>query len=234
MSRSNKQFLYGLFYIAIFSLIGWWIFGGAPKKHVVEETPAVSPLRITSSPQFLFLGSDQGVVLAKISNPNSGYGAREFSYVFRVYNTGGRLAAEAGGSDFLYASETNKYIFEILKRVNPADIDRADLEISQVKWERAGQFFKPAVGVTNVSTNIAENAIQIEGIVINNSSVLVDEIRISVIVFDHFGYEIAASRTIINKLEPLSRQSFGVFLPAARQLIERIDLQRTRVFVSAR
>jgi len=237
MSRTNKQLIYGIFYFVIFSLVIWWLFGGFlnNNKKNNEESLNVLPLKVVGLPQFLPFGNNQGVVLVKVSNLNSDYAAFEFFYVFKVYNASGLLITSVQGSDFLYAAETNKYIFEVLKDVAVNEIERVDFEISQVNWKPKDEFSKPAVGVTSVSTAVLEKAVQVEGAVINNTHFLLNEVRVTAVIFDSFGYELAISRTIVNKLEPLTRQSFVVFIPIDSQLIkEKVDLQKTLVFVSAR
>jgi len=237
MSRANKKLIYSVFYLTVFILISWWLFGDFFNKDEIETQKPLNilPLKVVSPPQFLSFGDNQGVVLAKVSNLNSDYVAFDFFYVFKVYNSAGKLIISVGGSDFLYAAETNKYIFEILKNVDFTEVERVDLEISQVRWETKEKFSKPNVGVTSVSTMILEKDIQVTGAVINNTSFLLNEVKITAVIFDNFNYEIGISRVIVNRLEPFSRQDFIISLPFDSQLMkDKVDLQKTLVFVSAR
>lgn len=234
MSRFTKKILYGIFYLAILAFIIYGVF--VPSREPASEPSIASPrflLRVTAVPQILVLENGRSIILAKIFNPNTDFGSPEFVYDFRLYNSSGKLLGEISGQDFIYPAET-KCVFQMNSMVNPATVEKIETELSGVKWEKGDKFFRPAVAVQSVKTEVSSARIEVNGVVVNNGAFDLDKVRITAVVFDGYGFELFASQTEITGLSSLGRRSFSVIFPADAFLIEKISPDKTQVFVSAK
>ena len=157
MSRGQKKFLYGLFYIIIFGLIVWAFI---PSSNIPAPVCSGSscgtnqplPLQVSGMPRvFISESTHRIVLLGQVTNPNPDLGAQTFSYDFLIFNRDGTTIASVPGSGNIYPSET-KYILSVYDAGN-LDLslvaDRPGLEVKNADFRPAAGFLKPNLILTS-------------------------------------------------------------------------------------
>lgn len=234
MSGRNKKILYGAFYLAVFVSIIYGILGGFNRRAVeLPQSPEILPLRAVAEPEVFSLSDGTSVILGQFFNPNAGYGSPNFIYFLKFYDSGGRLLGEISDRSFIYPLET-RYVFNFNRAVPAEKIVRIEVVFSKVEWRPAADFPSPKVFVRNIKTNTLPERIEVSGQLVNEDAFAFSEIRLTAVIFDNFGFPLFASEGLVTNLPSLGRRSFSVLFPAAAELVEKIDLNQSRVFAAVR
>ena len=243
MNRSAKKFVYGLFYLCLFALLAYWIFGGI-FKGAPTETPActncvaqsqIAPLTVTGSVQLWKSGDMAHVMLlGQVQNSNSGYGVSQLPYTFTLFDKNGAVVGTVQGTESVFPGET-KYIFGMYdgSAYDVGRAARASLTLSNPQWVTADRLIAPNVAVTEgPATTVSQNGIEISGSVQNTSPLASGTIKVIALLGNKYGDPIAAGQTLLGGLQSLDQARFSIFFPADATLISKTDPSFTRVFIS--
>jgi hypothetical protein len=241
MTRWQKKFLYGLFYIIIFGLIIWVFIPSPSIPAPVCSDPSCGtnqplPLRVSGVPQmFKSESTHRVVVLGQVTNPNPDYGAYVFSYNFIIFNHDGRTIISVPGSGKIYPSET-KYILSVYDAGN-MDLslvaERPGFEVKNASFRPAAEFLKPNLILTSKpETNVSSLGIKVTGRVKNQNASPVGGIRVISVLQDTYGDSVFAAQTLIQGLNSFEEAPFEVNFPADPAVVQKIDPVKTSVLLS--
>jgi hypothetical protein len=146
MPRFLKQFLYGLFYLLVIAGIVFLIY---PKPmpscfdHIQNQgeqgvdcggpckafcTANLVPLQSIGVPAIFSGVGGRQTFFGQIENPNSNFGAQNFSYAFETRDVQGNLLGVIPGESFIYPDQT-KYVAAINEKVSSGTVS-VDLAVS--------------------------------------------------------------------------------------------------------
>ncbi len=169
-------------------------------------------------------------ILAKISNANLDYAAKNFSYKFNFYKANGDFVGSLGGNSFIYAGEV-KYLLLPNASLPPVPFSKIDLKIENVEWLPGNRFSGPPnVAVSGVATAAEASNLSVDGQITNRDSVSFPAVTAVAIFRGQFGQIAGASQTEISNLLPNETRKFSIIHP----LIPSVDLNGTSVFVYSR
>lgn len=251
MFRSLKQFIYGVFYLAVFGLVLFSVYSSNFKpepscfdneinqdeKGIDCGGPCVSceelnlrEPRVTGPVQVFGLSSGEAVLLVEIVNPNSTYGAI-VDYRFRLYDRNNALIETITGEERLYPSERT-YVYEpdVVSKI--PNISGAKLDFSKPEWVAASEMPYPSLVISEVNTKIGNDGkIRVTGVVRNESPVIAQNVNIVAVLLDNvIGAEFFASQTVIERISGFKETSFVVFFPTDTRFSQQVDEEATKVF----
>ncbi len=243
MTRGAKKFVYGLLYLCLFALLGYWIFGGLFRS--VPANPStctdcppqnqIAPISLVGAVRFWKSGDMAHVtLLGQIKNPNADYGVSKLPYTFTLYDKNGAVVGTVQGAESVFPG-TTKYVFGIYdgSAYDVGRTARADLAFSNPQWVAAGQFIAPNIAVTaGPATTVSQHGIEVTGSVRNTSPLTSGTIKVIALLGNKYGDPIAAGQTLLGGLRSLDRASFSIFFPADASLTANANPSFTRVFVS--
>ena len=254
MSRFAKQFIYGIFYLAVFALVLGGIYsvipGPAPtcfdgRKNQSEtgidcggpclscEIAVLDPPQILGEVKILSL-PDLGPVafLAEVLNPNADYVLRNAFYSLLIYDKNEILLQTLEGSESLDPLE-KKFIYGV--SVAPIEnMAKARLEFEDLEWISAKDVVIPDLAISDLRTEVEGSAIKVRGILRNEGPFSASRVRVLALLFDKHGIELFASETSIGWVEGSGEVSFVAFFPQDKFLSETVDVNATKVFVGSR
>ena len=242
MTRGQKKFSYGLFYIIVLGLIVWAFIPSSNAPTPVCFGPSCGtnqplPLEVSGVPQmFKSESAHRVVVLGQVTNPNSDYGASVFSYDFLIFDRDGKTIASVPGNEIIYPSES-KYILGIYD-AGKADLsliqERPGFEIKSADFRPAAEFVKPDFSVISGSeTKIASDGIRVSGKMKNLRSFPAGEAKIIGILTDKYGDPLFAGQTAVPGISGLGEADFEIYFPAEKAIIDRLDINKTSVLFYA-
>lgn len=250
MSRVLKQFIYGAFYLILFSGIIWGIYawflkpapscfdniqnqgeqgidcGGPCAKVCIPST--LKPIEASGQPQ-IFHPTASGInVLAKIQNPNPGYAAGNFMYAFTFHDDHDNVIQKISGESFVYAAEI-KYLAEFNLSFPGFDrVRRAELTVENPAWVSSDAFKLPqAIVQSSQASKSDTGTLQVNGRFINNDSVVLPSVTVMAIFYSQFGQPAGVSKNEVENVAPGESRTFSIIHPA----IPNVDLSRTAVFL---
>lgn len=236
MSRRTKQVVYGIFYLAVLSIIVTVIYflflRPSPScfdniknegETGVDCGGPCARLCIPSSiRQITTLGNVQVFsplaghvsVLAELENANADFGASSFDYTVTLYGAdGSSTVATLTGSSFAYADEI-KYIAFPNEAV-PAPVYSANIAVSNVQWVPADQMgYVPQFGITNQMAVASGNGyVTVSGNLTDRDAASFKNIIVMAIFENAAGAPIGASQTELDSIKPGTTQSFSISYP---------------------
>lgn len=253
MTRGTKKIVYGVFYLFIFGLIFYWLFGG-----LIIKTPTCSdgiqnqnetgidcggvctkceitelaPLKQVGDVRIFSLDSGKVILLAELLNSNQFFSSDKFLYSFVVYDVRNREIERVSGNDAIFALE-KKFIFEPRISSLIEDIGKIELVISDVSWKKAYEMLRPDVVISSgVETKKTSQGVRVSGNIKNQSSVLASEVRITAILYDKYDIEVFPGQTIVSDLSGLDEKPFIISFPENKLITDEIDPSRTKIFIS--
>lgn len=170
---------------------------------------------IIKEPTVVFGGNETFDAVAKITNPNDALGASSFEYEFVLKNSSDEVVASRKGMNFILPADS-KYITELGFRIeNGLFPTKAEIFITNPKWEKLGSVGKPQIGVYSknfgkVSTGVGYQA---DGIIRNESSYDLNEIFISIILRNAEGKIIGVNQTKKNSVRTKEERDFKLTWP---------------------
>lgn len=144
-------------------------------------------------------------LVARISNVNQNYGAREIKYKFSLFDLNNNLLAEKEGKSFILPRE-EKFLAEF-KVFSANQVLKINLDIEPVQWEKIKDYEPLEIEVFNSSYQVLDDGpvfSQAAGIIKNSARRDYRNIRLIVVVFD-------------GKEEPLAVNSKDIDLLIAKQ-----------------
>jgi len=236
-SRNTKRLFVSAVYLAIFSLLFFWIyktFLKAPESCLdgilnqnetaidcggvcgacVEQIPAVA-LQVKES-SIVYGGPGKNDVLIKIYNPNNRYGAESFTYTVTLKDAQGNIVAQKKDTSFILPKET-KYVMQIgLETASPAV--SVDAVIDMPQWQNfSGYQEKPVLNVLHKRYGPVSSGVgfgQADGTLSNESGFDFQSLTIRVILRDASGKPIAINQTQMHTVIAGEQRDFRLIWPA--------------------
>ena len=251
--RLVKQLLYGAFYllvIAVIFLIIYFLFlkpaptcsdgrrnqgekgidcgGPCPPCELIQ----LKPLAVNWVKSFPARENEISL-LAEVANFNLNFGARIFSYQFRVIGPFGALLETIDGESFIYPGE-QKYLIEAAVKISSQDVSRVELTIKKedLVWQSKEELVKPRLSTRSVKTEIANQEVKVKGLIKNEDPLLISKVKIMAVLYDRQNKVLNASFTTITDLKGLTEEFFNIGLPKGEWL-EQLDVNQTetKIFI---
>lgn len=255
MNRLAKKFIYGIFYLAVLSLVAFGIYGSffrpAPtcsdniqnqgETDIDCDGPCISceilnlPLpKIINEPKLLSVSSGESVLIAEILNSSRDYAALPFSYRFVVYGKTDEKINYFFGTDNIYPLE-QKYVFVPVSSLKKNEVAGLDFEIiDKPNWQKMTNILEPELNLFDVQTNKNNEKVTVTGKIKNESPIIVSKLGILAVIFNKLGLEIFASETFEEKIGAFGEREFVVFFPKDPELISQIEPNLTKIILSIR
>ncbi|TSA44431.1 hypothetical protein D4R51_03835 [bacterium] len=240
MNRGQKKFIYGLFYLVIFILVAWGaIFGlNSPSQPACSDPScgAKQPLslQVSGVPQIFRSESTHRIaVLGQVTNPNSDYGASQFSYNFKIFDRNGKTVADVLDSGAIHPSETKYILANYDTGSMDPDLldDRPGLEIKNAIMAPAGNFLKLNISlVSQPLIRVGSSSIVVSGVVRNQNSFPTEGIGVIVILENKYGDALFAAKTAIQQIGGFKDFPLEVSFPADQSISQSLDAGKTQVF----
>lgn len=255
MSRTSKKILYGVIYALLFFFIFRGIYGwvatvnptcfdgllnqGEEKTDCGGPCTACAgivfdPLRVEGAVNLFTVVEGRGVLLAKVSNPNTNYSARPFGYVFHVFGADGQLLRDVEGETTLGAS-TERYVFAAFETAKkPSAFGSASLEVKDSAWSALGDIARPVLSLPqDVKTVEVGNTIRVEGTLKNQGLIDAPEVEVIALLHDRSGFHdpLFAGKAVVG-ISSMSENKFSVLFPTDKGLADKVDPALTEVFVT--
>lgn len=238
MPRLLKQLIYGFVYLLILCLLGLGIYNryfitppscsdniqnqeeseidcGGPRCNTCELKYLTLQVE---EPTFFDAGQFKTTVLVKITNPSLNYGSKNFNYEFQIINKlGGAIASRPGlsGNTYISAGET-KYLIVPAVDVDPRDVGRVTVNISNKIWELKGNLPLFSFGFENLKMTLPSRSPQISGVLKNNSASTYKAISVIGVILDKQDKVVNASTTKLDNIPSFSSTPFTVFYPVMK------------------
>ncbi len=246
--RFFKQFLYGIFYVAIIVLIGWGVkvryftivpsctnniqdqgeqgidCGGVCGNVCVVSLAAVQTLSTSVFPN----GPSHGTLLAKIANPNSSAGTKILSYAFEV--AGGNTQS-VPGTTFLYPGQI-RYVVIPNYPIAVLTSTSVSFNSSNVSWIPAATMGSaPVFGLQDVRTfEDSPDSVAAQGVLINQEPIMIAHVIVDAIFKNASGAAVGASETILDNVPANGSVPFLISYPTGDP---SLDLSQTEVVAYA-
>lgn len=159
-----------------------------------------------------FSAGSKTILAAEIKNPNSNYGANNFSYTFDVYNSSGEKIYTLTKDSFIYAGEI-KYLVEAGVNINPENINKIEFSFSDPNWKSKDEFSKPEIQTREIKTEAAQ-PVSASGLAINNNAFNLSKINVIAFLFNKEGSRISVSKTELDNIKAFEEKFFRVAFPA--------------------
>lgn len=245
MSRIIRQFIYGVFYLALLSAAVYGVYllviSAQPscfdnRQNQGEEgidcggpciPCAIKNLQSLRSQAQIFGIDGNTNAIITLANPNLNYGADSFAYTLNFYNSAKTKIFSLIRESFIYPAEAQKVIIEPNLRANFREISgEPELIISNINWKPIEEFGEPRVQTRAVRTEISGNLITASGLFVNRESIALSRGGIGAVVYQNLpdgGTRlVGASKTILQNLQPFEERAFKIIIPieTALQLSE--------------
>jgi hypothetical protein len=236
LQRSSKRIVIIFVYAAIFFGIGFFIYWmarpvatctdgiqnegetgidcGGPCKPC-DETPQLSPIGVLET-AFVPSGQGQYDVVAKIQNPNNGYGSSQFSYRFTLTDANGNVLVDKSGTDFILPADT-KYIIET-GLASTATPQKVNFAISNTNWTKFTGYEKPQLNIYNKNYTLLSDSTgfsQVYGLLRNESSFDFNSIEVNIVLRDGSGNVVALNKTMMNTVNSGEERDFTLIWPTS-------------------
>lgn len=249
MNRRLKQFIYGLFYLALLSFIFWSFYlsflkpgpncfdkkqnqneegldcGGVCKNLCFPKD--FKDLEITQEKIFR-LDSNHVSFFAEVKNPNPEFAVKNFSYVLNIYNSKDEIIKTLKDNSFVFSNDLSHILipnFEISSNL----VDRLELIIEKnINWVKKENFEKPNFSKSSLKIEKESNRIKFSGSLSNQTPFSFKDPQVLVILYNQFNNPIGSSLTVLDELSANASIPFAVYHP----LISDANLDATKVFVS--
>lgn len=236
--RAFKKFIYGVFYLAIFGGIIFWVYSGWLKPApgcfngvqdkgeqgidcggVCSRACGLSDLvgiQAEGQPMVFHPTPSTVSVMVEVKNPNPGFSARKFYYKFSLLDAAGNQVpgGDIHGESFIYASEI-KYIAEFNKSIaSSSEVVSADFAVAgEPQWVSESFFAKPKIAVQNSSTSVSIKDIEVNGNIINNDTISFSTVDVLAVIYSKLGQPLGISKTEITGINPGQQQTFSISHP---------------------
>ena len=250
MKRKLKQFLYGGIYLAVFGLIVWGLFNvfivkestcfdlkqnqgetGVDCGGLCEscELKNIIPLSIKGRVQIFELENGVISLLGRVFNSNKNHDS-EFSYRFVLYGRSDRKLDTFSEEGFVYAD--GETLLNSARTLTPNTVQRVELEIFDVEWFRTEKSLRPDILVKNTSTTIVGDELIFGGMAVSNNLISGFDVEIIAVFLDQFGFGIFVSKTVLRNFQSFQERDFEISVPVDAYLMERVDRERTEVYIN--
>jgi len=210
--RFFKRIFIAVIYLAVFTGLGigvYFLFRPVPAPPIT--TPTIYPIEIIWSQTFV-TGSDLYSVAARIRNPNTNFGASNFSYTFYLYDANGILLTTSAGESYIWPGES-KYI--ILEGINLTKTPvKTLLQIDEPTWREVKNFSGVDLTLGNINYGKGKTGsgkfFSIDFTASNNTPYDLDKVYVSAIVLDKDELPIAVASTFLENLKSKERRPSSI------------------------
>jgi hypothetical protein len=161
--------------------------------------------------QFVFGNKNQFDTVAIIRNPNSKYGAVNFSYEFQLLDKSGVVLERRAGNSFILPDE-NKFIIE-LNLYSTATPHAVNFEIKEVVWEEFLDYAEPKLNIYNKNYYEESEKNIIFGLLRNESYFDFNYIEVDVILRNGDGKIIALGKNEMRTIKSQEERDFKLIWP---------------------
>lgn len=241
MKRTFKQFIYGLFYIAIFGglVFGFYSLyikpapscfngvqdqneqgidcGGVCTKICLPSN--LSQVETVGLTQIFHPTTSSISVIAQVQNKNADVAVQDLPYKFVFYDNQGNVLHEVDGDSFIYASEI-KYIAAFnLSYPDAFQIVNVGFQVGATNWISKSLLAKPELVIQSFNTTSSAKGVTVSGNFINNSTVPVGKVTVLAIFYGKLGQPIGISGSEVDDAAPGQQYSFLVSHPSLANII---------------
>lgn len=235
--RKTKQIFYGIFFLIVFGLIGWWIYGGLfPSNPTCFdgirnqgetdvdcggpctpcEVKALKDLKVNYVK--VFKAADGIGAVAEIYNPNATWAAANFDYNLTLTDSSGVVAENFSGNSFVYAGDL-KYIVKPYLKEDPLKIVKGNLTISNFQWVPMAQLPKPQIDLSNIQTT-KDSTLSVSGKASNRSEYDFSSANVYALVYNSSNDLLAGSMTTLDSLPKFESKDFKISFSKELNLYE--------------
>ncbi|MDO8443639.1 MAG: hypothetical protein Q7S78_01460 [Candidatus Azambacteria bacterium] len=206
-----KRVFIAVIYVAVFAGVGtgaYFLFKPAAPP---ITGPTIYPIEIIWS-QVFSAGQNLYSAAAKIKNPNTNFGANNFSYTFYFYDEAGILLDTSASESYIWPGES-KYIIlgGINLSKNPA---KMQLQLGKPVWKEIKNFSGISLSLSNVNYGKGQAGsgkfFEINFKANNDTPYDLAKVNVSSIVFDENDSPIAAVSTLLENLKSKERRQFSI------------------------
>ena len=211
--RLLKKIFIATIYLAVFTGLGtglYFLFRPTPVPPP-PLAPTIYPIEIIWSQTFV-TGSDLYSVAARIRNPNTNFGASNFSYTFYLYDANGVLLTTSAGESYIWPGES-KYI--ILEGINLTKTPvKTLLQIDEPTWREVKNFSGVDLTLGNINYGKGKTGsgkfFSVDFTASNNTPYDLDKVYVSAIVLDKDELPIAVASTFLENLKSKERRPSSI------------------------
>ncbi|MBI2035770.1 MAG: hypothetical protein HYT12_03785 [Candidatus Liptonbacteria bacterium] len=247
--RIGKQFLYGIFYTTFFFAIiyaPYFILKPEPtcfdgKQNQDEagvdcggascmscEIKSLKPIEVVLRTSFL---AQDPVILVKLENPNTRFGALKLPYQLDVYGASGNIIKTFKDETFIYPGDKEKYIVKQLDGAGSVVIGSPKITLGDPVWESVNKFRKPNFTFRQVNSDVKSGEIFIRGNIKNEETLLFTQVDIGALFYSINGTLLGVSKTQVRDVKAFEERFFQIEYPISAA--PNVDLTKTRLFYEA-
>ncbi len=239
--RLAKQIIYGAGYLAVFSLIVFFVYlfwlKPAPtcfdnkQNHGETGVDCGGPcppceiktlIPLESSWIKYFPTDNQTVVVVEVRNLNLNWGANSLSYTFDIYGDSDVKVKSLTKTSFIYSNEI-KYLFELVE-INSKNIKDIKISFSGINWKSKEEFPKPeikprAIKIESIQDDLGELRVTISGFITNHNPFSLSKVRVIGFLFNQNNIQISASKTELENIKAFEEKSFKINFPKNISLV---------------
>ncbi len=250
MPRMVKQFVYSLFFLAIFYGIGFGLYvtflKPAPScfdklQNQGEEgidcgpvcgnfcLPAnLQPIEVMGQVGVFHPLPDRLAVLAQIQNPNE-VGVATLRYHIALFDEKNMPLRTIDGDTFIFPREI-KYLAEFPAGIDLASATRATIAFKEPQWVKSADLPQPAVSIQHYTPRVEGTQLVVEGAISNNDTVAASSVTVLALFYGVLGQIAGVSKSELSAVAPGETRAFTVQYPA----FPDVHIAKTAVVVSAR
>ncbi|MFH1392844.1 MAG: hypothetical protein ABIG73_00455 [Patescibacteria group bacterium] len=224
--RILKRIFIAVIYLAVFASLGTGAYFLFKPAVPIVTAPIIEPIEIIWSQAFS-VGPDLYSAAAKIKNPNTNFGAGNFSYTFYFYDANGVLLTTSAGESYIWPGES-KYIVlgGINLSKNPA---KTQLQLGEPAWREVKDFKGVALALSNINYGKGQvgsvKSFEINFRASNDTPYDLAKVNVSSVVFDENNSPIAAASTLLENLQSKEyRQSNIAWFSSFSGIPNSVDL----------
>lgn len=187
---------------AVLLIAGFFAFR-AVRPPVATPTPdpraTLAPVAVVTS-RFFEIASGDYDFLAKVRNPNPGYGSPQVRYELTLEGTDGQQVIQQRGSFYILPGQVKYVLVSPIKTDAPAV--RASMRITGIEWHQFDELALRGVdfvvtGTQFSSTPHGQVTAKVRGLVVNQSDFDISQVDVVVALLSRDGQPTAANRTEI-------------------------------------
>lgn len=222
MSRHAKQFIYGVFYLALAAVIVVSALPDAGKEETIVAAPeGARPLEVRGAVTVMVAADRSVALLARVRNPNERYGAATFPYAFRVMRGNAAVLETPRRTGSVHPLETVT-LLETLSSSTFSEDAAAEIDVGVPAWTATEFAVRPSLVIVRARIFSDELGAVAEGEIRNASAISASAVRLVVVLKDVNGFPLFAAQTLLAEGIPGgATRPFFVRFPRDRSIFER-------------
>jgi hypothetical protein len=234
--RSFKKAIIVIVYIILFFLLGYFIYSLVKTKPTCfdkiknqneeeidcggtcaacAKAPEVVPIAVKEK-AFVYGGQGKFDVMARISNPNSKFGADKFDYKFVLKGTSGSVLAERSGTDFILPAGS-KYIVETNLETSEQPVG-VEFSVSNSEWQEFSGYEEPQLNIYNKRYDLISSGVgfsKVYALMRNGSPFDFNLVKIKIVLRDEEEKPVAFNSTEMRTILSNEQRDFTLIWPTS-------------------